>query len=442
MVRLTLGLALLALVSSTQAVCDIKVPANPLSAKGLATPYEVTGCDQIDAGKASFVQGAVYDPATNTISIYNPLIINSGSEPATAPVVPKLPKGAVVGLWFGSNSNAIHLTGPGLASGRCVNGLGKSDFGQFAACNGDRFFAAAANVNVPKPGTAKNGLDCPTVRDFSVVDQDQSDNVATTYIVASNGLMAQNTAANREKLGTNIVSNGSDNVLLVKILTAIGCKPFVAPDLADPGSFVPALPLNELQAGKFQKAPVALVPIGDPMTLVNGKPSIKKTTLYRLQVNQPVATAKNDGTVAYCKNLLKIAPARLLKDKSLTIKAASLDPAVGDTLFTFLAARLDTSFGPQGLDCVTLLNIDSPVITTKNSDGVVTNAKFNLKPKTRKPAPKKPKAPTPRKPKTPKRRRRRPSPRKPRAPKRRRRRPSPKNLSPKNLSSYGPLVQA
>ncbi|KAJ8331265.1 hypothetical protein QVD99_005702 [Batrachochytrium dendrobatidis] len=376
MIILSFLVAFLATVSTTEAVCSIRVPADPLSARGLATPYIVTGCNQLDAKETSFVQGAIYDPATNTISIYNPLMITKGTIPAIKPVVPKLPKGAIVGLWFGSNADTIHLTGSGFNRGRCVNGLGRSDFGQFAACNGDAFFRAARKVKLPDLGTATNGLPCPTVRDFSIVDQDQSDNVATSYIIASTGRLAQNTAENRRKFGVDIVENMSDNGLLIKTLSALGCKPFTAPDLADPGSRITALPLNELMANKLQKAPVALVPIDDPMTLVNGKPNVRKTTLYRRQVNQPPASLRNDNSVSYCKNILKIAPDRLAKDKQLTIKASSPDPEVGNSLFTFLAARLDKTFGPEGLDCSKLLNLNSPVVLTKDAKGVATAARF------------------------------------------------------------------
>jgi hypothetical protein len=34
-------------------------------------------------------------------------------------------------------------------------------------------------------GKARDGLPCPTVRDFAVVDQDQSDNVNTHYLATA-----------------------------------------------------------------------------------------------------------------------------------------------------------------------------------------------------------------------------------------------------------------
>ncbi|KAL2918954.1 hypothetical protein HK105_201223 [Polyrhizophydium stewartii] len=364
---------------ASAAVCTIEVPSDPLSAKGLATPFVVSGCDQANDAQTSFVQGAVFDPATGSLFVYNPLIINKGSKPAAAPVVPKLPAGAIVGLWLGSNSDQIHLTGAGVKQGRCVNGLGKSDFGQFAACNAEAFLAAARTAaKIPPLGTARDGRPCPTVRDFSIVDQDQSDNVVTNYILAKDGRLAQNTAANRAKLGTKLIENGSDNLLLVRTLEALGCKPFVAPDLADPGSKLAALPLNELQAQRFQKAPVALVPVDDPMVLVDGKRSLAKATLYRKQVLQPSANIANSDTTAYCRNLIKIAPARIARGKPFTAKAATLDAAVGSSLFTFLAARLDKTLGADGLNCLGLLKIKSPVVLTKNAEGVVVDAKFNL----------------------------------------------------------------
>jgi len=39
--------------------------------------------------------------------------------------------------------------------------------------------------------TARDGKPCPTVREFFVVDQDQSDNLPTMYYVSSLGHIAQ-----------------------------------------------------------------------------------------------------------------------------------------------------------------------------------------------------------------------------------------------------------
>ncbi len=118
--------------------CSLRVPANPLSAQGLATPYKLSAtdpaqgpCNEANAGQSAFVQAVIFDPATNTLSAYEPLVIDRGTQPAVAPVAPQIPQGSVVGLWFGFNGTFLHLTG-GTFAGRCVNGTGGSDFGQFA----------------------------------------------------------------------------------------------------------------------------------------------------------------------------------------------------------------------------------------------------------------------------------------------------------------------
>jgi hypothetical protein len=124
------------------------VPANPLSATGLATPYVVSGCDQ-RADTASFVECAIYDNAGN-INIYGPLVVNQGDKANVdfiPPVPVTVPNGATVGCWFGSNGNSLTLTGPGATS--CVNGLPGSVFGQFAHCNGDKFMAVCPYRLVP-----------------------------------------------------------------------------------------------------------------------------------------------------------------------------------------------------------------------------------------------------------------------------------------------------
>src|SRR5258708_35940322 len=177
--------------------CTIIVPAQPLTAQGLATPYQLMAtnpangpCNESNPNQAAFVQAAVINPATGQISIYDPLVIDQGTQPAIPPVVPQLPGGGVVAIWFGANGNTLSLQGTGtsLQDGHCVNGVGDSIFGQVSYCNAPAFFKAAntaiqAGKLAPPPlGRAKDGLPCPTVRGFAIVDQDQSDNVTTTYL--------------------------------------------------------------------------------------------------------------------------------------------------------------------------------------------------------------------------------------------------------------------
>ena len=99
--------------------CTLIVPANPLSAQGLATPYQLIAtnaadgpCNEANANQTAFVQGAIINPRTGRISIYDPLVVDAGTQPAAAPVVPALPRGAVVALWFGYNGNTLSLAGP------------------------------------------------------------------------------------------------------------------------------------------------------------------------------------------------------------------------------------------------------------------------------------------------------------------------------------------
>ncbi|PWT72803.1 MAG: hypothetical protein C5B60_09050 [Chloroflexi bacterium] len=375
--------------------CILIVPRNPLTASGLATPYQLkpgnsSPCHESIPATAVFVQAAVLDPATGQISIYDPLVTDQGTKAAAQPVLPKLPANAVVGIWFGSNGTGLHLQGSDggtLSAGQCVNGLGSSVFGQVAYCNAPAFFAeanqliGAGKLTPPPLGTAVDGMACPSVRNFSVVDQDPSDNVTTSYLITQDGRLAQDTAANRTLLpGSAAFGNGSDNRLLAIALdAALGCTPWEAPDLADPGQMVTAQPLNELQAAMYQAVPVAYVPSADPMALVNGQPSLAKLNLYRAGVDQPEessATQASADQLAFCQNVLSIAPARIAADKAWTISATSLDSAVANNLFTFLAARLSVTIGPDGLNCTSLLNVANPVQLTQ-ANGIVVDASFS-----------------------------------------------------------------
>ena len=251
--------------------CTLIVPQNPLSPLGLATPYLLTAtepaqgaCHEANADQTAFVQGAIINTTTGQISIYDPLVIDDGTTPAVAPVVPKLPLNSVVALWFGYNGNNLTLAGADQMGGlspsqpmsvylsasvtsarrtytvssmsaqalpptaghefpasaptsdfllqqaNCVSGEdinGKfSTFTQVAACNAPAFFTAAdaaiaaGKLTIPSPGTAVDGESCLTTRSFALVDQDQSDNVTTDYLAEADGQIAQDTAANRQSL--------------------------------------------------------------------------------------------------------------------------------------------------------------------------------------------------------------------------------------------------
>ena len=375
--------------------CTLIVPKNALTAAGLATPYQLTAtnpglgaCNESDSAQSAFVQAAIFDPATGAISIYNPLVVDKGDNPLVPPVVPTLPNGAIVATWFGYNGNDLTLKATrgddSLSNAKCVNGSSGNVFGQFAYCNAPAFFAAAnaaiasGQLKVPASGTAIDGKPCPTVRDFSIVDQDQSDNVTTLYLVSPRGHISQFTAKNRAAHPSSVpLGNPSDNRLTdVFVQPALGCKPWVAPDLADPGSMVPALPLNELQARANQPAPVAMVPEGDPMTLLNGNSSLTKTNLYRQGVNMPTVDSQHDAdTGRYCRQLLRISPQRMLANQKALTAFKSPDAGAANSLFTFLAQRFVAAY--QLLDCQNLVNLANPVSVSVDGNGVAVTAKVN-----------------------------------------------------------------
>jgi len=380
--------------------CSLIVPSNPLSATGLATPYLLVSndpnnpCNQSLNG-ASFVQGAILNPRTGEISVYNPLVIDIGSQPAAAPVVPTLPSNAIIGLWFGTNGDSLTLLNNrgSLSEGNCVNGARDSIFGQFAYCNAVSFFAAAnsliqnGKITVPRLGQANDGYKCPTTRDFFIIDQDQSDNVVTSYLLVQTAasispLVAQNTAANRLRFpSATVLDNGSDEGLVVAVDSALGCTPWKVKDLADPSNTVASLPFNELFAQYRQQSPVALVPLGDPMCLTNnGGPDLNKVNIYRVGVSQVIANnARQASTKVYCQNFGSVFPQRMMDSTTQTLLSAqaSPDPATGTNLFTFLAARFATSFSADELNCTGILGVPSPVTVTVDDNGVATGVNFN-----------------------------------------------------------------
>jgi hypothetical protein len=380
--------------------CVLVVPANPLTAQGLGTPYQLTGpngmspqasgCTMANfANLGAFAQATILDPATGALSTYEPLVITQGTQPAAAPVVPTLPAGAVVTLDFGFNGTNLTLkgaTGATLGGARCVNGVRGSIFGQVSFCNGVAFFAAVSKAiaagltTIPAAGTAAKvaGLTCPTTRSFSMIDQDQSDNVTTQYLLNANGQTAQDNAANTGALaGATVINNGSDNALLNAFLDpTLGCTPFTAPDLTNAGTAGTSQALDELFAAKNQAAPIALVPENDPMALVNGAFSQQKTNRYRTSVGQPAVMRAQtaDTPAAYCQNMLNVQSLFLQNNQTLLATGTSPVPGVGTNLFTFLANRLNMSF--TNLNCQNF-GLKNPVTVTLDGNGAATAATIN-----------------------------------------------------------------
>jgi hypothetical protein len=389
--------------------CELIVPADPLGARGLATPYQLTGpggqdpaasgCQQSNPNLEAFVQATILDPVTGRLWVYEPLVVTQGSAPAAAPVVPKLPRHAVVDIMVGFNGNDLHLVGTArgtLSRARCVNGIADSLFGQVAYCNSAAFYAAAnldiafGRLRVPASGvSARTGQPCPTTRSFQLVDQDPSDNVTSRYLLTADGQTAQDTAANQAALpGATPINNGSDNALLDNfVLPALGCTPFTAPDLSNDGAPGTSQTLDELSAAVNQRAPVALVPENDPMVMVNGQVSAQKTDLYRIGVGQPMLGSyqsfwrasghgqQADTPAGFCATMLNLQTPFIAANQALLAASPSPVPATGDNLFTFLAARLSASF--TNLNCAQF-GLRNTVNLSQDGNGVAIAATFNL----------------------------------------------------------------
>ncbi len=366
--------------------CSLAVPANPLSAAGLATPWQLgDGCMMSNAAEEAFVEATILAP-NGSVQVYNPLVITAGTQPAAAPAAPTIAAGSVVILDIGFNGTNLFLTGAGARQGNCVDASGQSVFGQVSACNAVNFYRTAnadiaqGTLKVPAAGTASDGQACETTRDFGLIDQDQSDNVVTSYLMNGNGQTAQNTAANATALaGATPIVNGSDDKLLAAFVDpANGCTPFTAPDTTDPTGASGSQALNELSARVNQKGVIALVPPNDEMTLVGGKMSVTKTNAYRSLVDQPLLAGNtNPATVAasYCQNMVNIAPARNNLDMAKDAAFGSPVPTVGNNLATFLGNRLSMSF--TNLNCGNF-GLTNPVNVTLDGNGVATAVTYNL----------------------------------------------------------------
>ncbi|MBV8718694.1 MAG: hypothetical protein JO020_28140 [Chloroflexi bacterium] len=384
-----------ATASAATVNCFLTVPPEPLSAIGLATPYQLSGpgCHEANAGTAAFVEATILDPGSGALFTYKPIVVDAGTTPAVPPLVPLLPVGGVVGIGIGFNGDNLTLldSGGSLSQGRCVNGLGPSIFGQVSFCNNEAFFGAAnaaiesGVIHVPQRGTAADGQVCPSTWSWNVVDMDPVDNTDTRYLVV-NGKIAQDTQTNRTLFpNATVLRNPGDFLYTDQFLDpAVGCQPWQVRDLSDPlGGTSPSQQLDELQARftQSQDGSNALLVDGDEMVLVNGQLNLDKTNAYRVNVDQPTASTLADANTApYCRGMLQIGLPHVVADKAFLEAAPPIDPAVANNFYTFTAVRFQQAFGPDFLNCTGLLHVQNPVTVTTDSNGVAIAATINLHP--------------------------------------------------------------
>ncbi|MBV9448086.1 MAG: hypothetical protein JO345_19560 [Streptosporangiaceae bacterium] len=370
--------------------CTIQVPPNPLSAKGLATPWQLgDGCSVANFGtEGAFVEATILSP-NGQVQVYSPLVITAGTTPAAAPVAPTIARGSQVIIDLGFNGTNLVLTGSGAQQGRCVDALGQSLIGQVSACNAVNFYRLAnfelarGILKIPAAGTATDGQPCLTTHNFATVDMDPSDNVITTYLLNANGQTAQDTAANAAAMaGSTPIVNGSDEKLLNAFLDpANGCTPVTAPDTTAANGTEGSQALQELQSHVTNvSGAIALVPTNDEMTLVGGQMSVAKTNVYRSLVDEPLLAQNTDPAqvaAAFCQNLVNIQPARNQLDMAKELNVGTPVAAVGSNLATFLANRLFMSF--TGLGCNNF-GLKEPVAVTLNGNQVATAATYTVTP--------------------------------------------------------------
>ena len=391
--------------------CDIIVPANPLTAKGLATPYQLTGtdgktpaasgCQMSNAAQlGAFVQATILDPATGTLSVYDPLVVSQGTKPAVLPWLPAIPADAVVTIDFGFNGKDLFQVGATpttLADAHCVNGQAGSVFGQVSFCNGINFFTAVQRaerkglLKVPSPGASATiipsggrlgtGQTCPVTRNFEVAGQDPGDDVTSEYLINPlTGQTAQNTTANAGNIaGARLLLSRSDNTLLdLSLDPLLGCTPLRAPDLANNDQPATSLALDEILAAAHQPKIAALVPESDKTVLNGGEFDAAKTDVYREELGQAPVSNQNDMTSdpeMYCQYIVDIQTPFLAANQKLLATGQSPVTAVGDNLLTFMADELSVSFTNLACQHFQLTN---PVTVTRNHAGVAVAATFNV----------------------------------------------------------------
>jgi hypothetical protein len=393
--------------------CEIIVPANPLSARGLATPYQLTGpkgktpaqsgCTMSNGAKlGAFVQATILDPATGALSVYEPLVITKGTRPDTPGMKlnpPAIPADAVVTIDFGFNGTDLVQVGATpntLADAHCVSGQAGSAFGKTSFCNGANFFSAveqaerAGRLKVPSPGTSDaivpsggdlgTGKSCPVITNFEVAGLDPGPSVTTTYLLNPlTGQTAPDNATYRDYVeGATLLHGVSANTVLDQYVDPIlGCSPFEAPDLSKASEPAFSEALDEIAGGAYQPKTAALMPENDTAVTDRGQSDPAKTDRYRQELGQPPVSAeasRSSSPAMYCQNLVDIQTPFLAANQKLLATGQSPVTATADNLLTFMASDLSASFTSLGCQQFHLTN---PVTLKRNSAGVAITATFS-----------------------------------------------------------------
>ena len=277
------------------------------------------------------------------------------------------------------------LEGGGAFQGRCIDAFGNSIIAQTSACNAAAFYAdanfqiATGRLRVPRLGTGTDGQACESTESFSLIDQDQSDNVASEYLLNENGQTAQDTVANKNAHGRRCGAHERQRRRAARLTSwtrrsaARRSRRRTAPART---AWTARRRLNALSALVQQRGTRALLPVNDPQLLVAGQFSIGKTNTYRMETDQPLLspfTNKTQNAATYCQNMVNIQPGKLQLDTAKEVGFATPVPAVGNNLATFMGARLAASF--TNLNCQNF-GLTNPVTVTVDGNGVATAVTF------------------------------------------------------------------
>ena len=305
----------------------------------------------------AFVEADIINPRTGSIKVYNPLVITEGTQPPPAGAA-RVPRGDVVAIMFGFNGGNLLLTGTEKRCSRTTaSTASRVLLSQVAYCNSPAFYRAANRdiargvLKIPPLATGDDGQPCPLPATSPWWTRPRRQHGRRLPADRENGRPPRTGQGDAAALseGPRRSTTAATTRWSQVMDPALGCARYRLHDKTAPARcrLRQVTPTN-CCATAARTTPVALVPLNDPMTQVNGHNNRARPTRSRYELDQALIGQGGELAEDYCEDMMQIGIQRVQQDsgKSPTSRPSCRTRAT--TCSRFMAAPASASFENLG----------------------------------------------------------------------------------------------